>query len=106
MQSTTRVLVIMRHAKAEPSAPSDHERVLTDRGVSDADEAGAWLARPAPRPAAPWSRTRRAPADLGRARRRRGLGRGPGVRRALYAAGPDTALDLLRETDDAVGRWS
>jgi phosphohistidine phosphatase len=34
----------MRHAKAEPFAATDHERVLTDRGRRDAVEAGLHLA--------------------------------------------------------------
>ena len=94
----------MRHAKAEPSAASDHERVLTDRGCADADEAGAWLgatgthARPGP------GLGRGAhPRHLGRARRGGGLGRWSRTYDAsLYTAGPETALDLFRETDDAV----
>src|SRR4051812_25496488 len=39
-----RTLVLMRHAKAVQSGPSDLERQLTDRGVVDATEAGQWLA--------------------------------------------------------------
>ena len=35
-----RRLVVMRHAKAEPTAPSDHERALAARGRSDAEEVG------------------------------------------------------------------
>ena len=34
----------MRHAKAEPFAETDHERVLTERGRRDAVEAGLHLA--------------------------------------------------------------
>ena len=37
----------MRHAKAEPFASTDRERVLTARGRKDALEAGAYLARAA-----------------------------------------------------------
>jgi phosphohistidine phosphatase len=33
----------MRHAKAAPYAPSDHERPLTDRGLASARDAGAYL---------------------------------------------------------------
>ncbi len=40
-----RRLIVMRHAKAEPFAPSDHGRALTERGVADAAEAGAHLSR-------------------------------------------------------------
>jgi len=38
---------MMRHAKAEPFATSDRDRVLTARGRKDAHEAGAYLAREA-----------------------------------------------------------
>ncbi len=36
-------LVIMRHAKTEQAAETDHARRLTDRGRSDARSAGEWL---------------------------------------------------------------
>ena len=39
-----RRLVVMRHAKAEPYASTDHVRRLTDRGRSDARAAGRHLA--------------------------------------------------------------
>jgi phosphohistidine phosphatase len=39
----TRQLVIVRHAKAEAFAPTDHGRELTDRGRSDADAVGGYL---------------------------------------------------------------
>jgi len=35
--------VVVRHAKAEPFASSDHARALTDRGVRDATALGAYL---------------------------------------------------------------
>ncbi len=38
-----RRLIVMRHTKAEPFASSDHERALTERGLSDATEAGRHL---------------------------------------------------------------
>lgn len=42
---TTRVLVIMRHGKAEQSdTKRDIDRALTDRGHNDAREGGTWLA--------------------------------------------------------------
>ncbi len=40
----SRRLVILRHAKAEPGAATDHERVLTGRGRKDSLAAGRWLA--------------------------------------------------------------
>lgn len=41
---TTRRLVIIRHAKAEPFAPTDVERVLADRGRIEGRLLGQWLA--------------------------------------------------------------
>lgn len=41
---TPRRLVVMRHAKAEPFAATDHDRQLTDRGRADAAAAGRHLA--------------------------------------------------------------
>ncbi|GAA4939759.1 SixA phosphatase family protein [Actinoplanes utahensis] len=42
---TTRTLILLRHAKAEtPGDLDDYDRALTDRGRSDADAAGSWLA--------------------------------------------------------------
>jgi phosphohistidine phosphatase len=38
-----RQLIVMRHAKAEPFASTDHARTLTDRGHADAAAAGTWL---------------------------------------------------------------
>jgi phosphohistidine phosphatase len=38
-----RRLIVMRHAKAENFATTDHERRLTDRGRADAEAAGARL---------------------------------------------------------------
>lgn len=42
---TPRRLILMRHAKAEPFASTDHARELTERGRRDALEAGRFLAR-------------------------------------------------------------
>lgn len=39
-----RRIVLLRHAKAEWSQESDHERPLADRGRRDAPAAGRWLA--------------------------------------------------------------
>ena len=104
VQSTSRILVIMRHAKAEPSAPSDHERVLTDRGIGDAEEAGGWLGAAGTTPGralvSDAARTRGTWAALAGGA---GWDVVPEYDASLYAAGPETALDLFRETDDAVG---
>lgn len=39
-----RRLIVMRHAKAEPFASTDHARSLTDRGRADAAGAGTFIA--------------------------------------------------------------
>jgi phosphohistidine phosphatase len=38
-----RRLIVLRHAKAEPFAATDHERRLTDRGRESASEVGRYL---------------------------------------------------------------
>ena len=95
-------LVIMRHAKAEASAPSDFERRLTERGHADAVEAGSWLAE---RVAAPddalvsgAARTSETWEDVAN-----GAGWDLDLVQyvdALYAAGTDAALDLIRDTSE------
>ncbi|CAM3874722.1 SixA phosphatase family protein [Nocardioides zeicaulis] len=106
-ESTTgghRRLVIVRHAKAEPTGATDHGRDLSDRGRADAEEAGRWLREQGVVPDA---------ALVSDARRTHetwlhlALGAGwdvePGLSPALYAAGPDAARDLVRETGAGVG---
>jgi phosphohistidine phosphatase len=44
VSSGHRTLVVVRHAKAEPYAETDHGRRLTDRGRADAAAAGRFLA--------------------------------------------------------------
>ena len=97
---TVRRLVLMRHAKAEPTAPSDHGRVLAPRGRADAGAAGRWLREQGIVPDAAlvsdalrtqetWSEVAAAAAwDVDAE-----------FSAALYAAGADTTFDLLRETD-------
>jgi phosphohistidine phosphatase len=47
--ATSRRLVLVRHAKAEPGGEgADHDRPLTDRGLRDAAAAGRWLASVVP----------------------------------------------------------
>lgn len=97
-----RTLVIMRHAKAESSAPTDYERQLTERGHADAVAAGEWLAEQglvpdfalvsaADRTTQTWEDVAVAAGwDLTLAEYDQGL----------YAAGTSTALDLIREIED------
>lgn len=95
----------MRHAKAEQHGPSDFDRPLAVRGHRDAAEAGAWLAEQgfAPEHALVSAalRTQETWASLAVAA---GWDLDPELDRGLYAAGPDTALDLVREVDDDVRR--
>lgn len=94
----------MRHAKAEASAPTDSERRLTDRGAAEAAAAGAWLADQGVVPdealvsgAVRAVETWEAVAE--------GAGWDVAVATyddGLYAAGPESALDLLREVDEGV----
>jgi len=100
-----RTLVIMRHAKAEASAPTDIERRLTDRGHADAQQTGAWLAQQEVAPddalVSGAARTSQTWEDVAT-----GAGWELEIAQhldALYAAGTDAALDLIRETDASVG---
>ena len=97
----TRRLVIMRHAKAEATAPSDHERALASRGAADAEAAGRWLAEQGITPdvalVSDALRTRQTWARVAG-----GAGwdeSAADFSEALYAAGPDSAFDLVRELD-------
>ena len=99
-----RTLVIMRHAKAEASAPTDFERELTDRGHADAREAGAWLASQGIEPdyvlVSAAARTVQTWEDVA-------VGSGWDLTLAeydegLYSASTDVALDLVRATDDGI----
>ena len=92
-----RHLVVIRHAKAEQSGATDFERRLTERGLADAAALGSWLAArglvadhalvsAATRTRETWAALAEAagwdvPADYDQ---------------GLYAAGPETALDILR----------
>jgi len=95
--SDGRRLVVMRHAKAEAWASSDHVRRLTDRGLRDAAEVGRWartadvvpdhaFVSTAARAHETWSAFREA-ADLDVEAE---------LDAGLYSAGPDSALEILR----------
>lgn len=91
-----RTLVVLRHAKAEQSGPSDVERALAERGWADARAQGAWLAARGVRPGLALVSAARRTAETWQA-----LAQGAGwtlepvLDRGLYAAGPDTVLDVL-----------
>ena len=87
----------MRHAKAEQVAASDMERPLTERGRTDAEEAGAWLAAQGFEPdhavVSSAVRTRETWEAVAASA---GWSLEPEVETSLYSAGPDSVLDLLR----------
>jgi phosphohistidine phosphatase len=98
-----KTLVVMRHAKSEQSGPSDFERQLTDRGTVDASEAGQWLASRGVEPdqalvsaAVRTQQTWEAVNDAG------GWDLEGTPEDSLYEAGTESALDLIRETEDVI----
>jgi phosphohistidine phosphatase len=103
VHNTAHTLVLMRHAKAEPYATTDEERELTAQGESDAAVAGEWLAQQglevdqalvsgAARARGTWAALAEG-ADLGIEAT---------YDRSLYAAEPETVLDLVRLTQESV----
>lgn len=93
----------MRHAKAEPYAASDEQRELTAQGESDAIAAGEWLAdhgfvadraliSSAARVRATWAAVAEGAGFTAEVE----------IDRSLYAAGPESVLDLIGLTDDDV----
>jgi phosphohistidine phosphatase len=99
-----RRLVVMRHAKAEPTAPSDHDRALAARGRADAEEAGRWLRAQGLRPdAALVSDAVRTVQTWEEVLSGAGWDCPTDLSAGLYAAGADSAFDLLRDTDPSVG---
>jgi phosphohistidine phosphatase len=96
--TTPRVLVVMRHARAEQGGPTDFERHLSERGRGDAQAAGRWLATQgvvpdhvlvsaAVRTIETWEAVAEAAGWQVDASHDRGL----------YDASPEMALDLVRE---------
>ncbi len=102
-ESTARTLVIVRHAKAEAWATTDHQRALTGRGRRDAAVTGGWLAERGLEPDAALvsdaTRTRETWAEMAGAA---GWTLEPDYDPGVYSAGSDTALDLLRALDGRV----
>ena len=87
----------MRHAKAEQDGPTDFERPLADRGRRDAESAGAWLAEQDITPShALVSAALRTEQTWESVASGAGWSLEADFDRGLYAAGPESALDLLR----------
>ena len=96
-----RALVVLRHAKAEQSGPTDFERRLSDSGRADAAAAGAWLAGRGIAPdAALVSAAVRAEETWDAVAGGAGWDLAPTLDRGLYAADPDTAIDALSRLDE------
>lgn len=99
MQSQPRRLLVVRHAKAEQEGPSDVERALAAQGHRDAAAAGRWCAERGLVADHAWvsaaRRTQETWEDLAAAADWNVEG---SVDPGLYAAGVDTAVDLLRTT--------
>lgn len=98
--SEQRLLVLIRHAKAEPYGEGpDHERVLTDRGVADAEQVGSWLKEQGFQPDAVWcstaARTRETWAAIVE---RSGNGALVDHDQRIYDASPGSLLEVLRES--------
>ncbi|MAS56543.1 MAG: phosphoglycerate mutase [Pimelobacter sp.] len=103
--STPRTLVVMRHAKAEQAGPTDFERPLAPRGHGDAAAAGAWLSARGLVPdhalVSGALRTRETYEHVARGAGLAWSGLEASYDEGLYAAGVETALDLVRLVDDA-----
>jgi len=98
-----RQLVLLRHARAEPGGETDAGRELAQRGWDDALEAGRWLADKGFIPdAALVSAARRATSTWLALAEGGSFEAAVTYSESLYNAGPETALDLVRETDGAV----
>ena len=98
-----KTLVVMRHAKAEQSGASDAERQLTDRGLLDATEAGQWLAGRGVEPElALVSSAVRTVQTWDAANEGGGWDLEGTLEDALYEAGTESALDLVRAVDEAI----
>lgn len=103
MERVSRRLVVMRHAKAEATAPSDHERALAGRGRADAEEAGRWLRAQGVRPdAALVSDALRTVQTWEQVASGAAWECAADFSAGLYAAGGDSAFDLVRDTDPSV----
>jgi phosphohistidine phosphatase len=99
----SRQLVVMRHAKAEPGGETDHARELAQRGWEDALEAGRWLADRGLIPdGALVSSARRAVSTWLAVAEGGSFEAQTTYSDSLHNAGPETALDLMRETADEV----
>ena len=97
-----RRLVVMRHAKAEAVAATDHARRLVERGRRDAADAGAWAREHGVLPDHAFvSDAARAHETWVAFSEAAGLDLEPQLEPGLYSAGPDSTLALLRTAPEA-----
>jgi phosphohistidine phosphatase len=97
----TRRLVVMRHGTAEHDGPTDFERPLAERGRVDAVATGAWLAgQGITADHALVSAATRAHQTWQSVAEGAGWVLEPELDRGLYAAGPETALDVMQTAPD------
>lgn len=102
---TRRQLIVMRHAKAGPYTPTDHERELTPRGLSDAGAAGAYLASMSAVPDfALVSSAARAVATWEAVAAASGSPAVASLRDALYNASPRAVIEELRSIPEDARR--
>jgi phosphohistidine phosphatase len=91
----------MRHGKAESFAAEDHQRRLTERGAREVHAAGQWLAQenlvPTHALVSSAIRTQDTWENLVAAT---GTEIRPRFDDAIYTAGPDNAMDILRSTPE------
>lgn len=104
MEGAERLVVVMRHARAEAFAREDRLRPLTEGGLADAAAAGAWLREQGlvvdAALVSSAVRTRQTWAALAEAA---GCAEVPaGFEDALFSAGTDTVLECLRTLPDEV----
>ena len=97
MRVTSRRLIVIRHAKAEPYATTDHDRALSDRGLRDATAAGEYLAAQGLVPDhAVVSSAVRTVATWAQVAQVCGWTLEPQLDRSVYAGSADVVLDVLR----------
>jgi phosphohistidine phosphatase len=98
-----RRVAVMRHGKAEQAGRTDFERELAERGHRDSAATGAWLTRHGFRPdLALVSAAHRAVGTWDGVAEGAGWDLEPELSQALYGAGPETTLDLVRESPEDV----
>ena len=93
-----RTLIVIRHAKAEPFADSDHARRLTERGLSAARDVGRHLQSVGVLPdfalVSPAARTRETWAAVSAVTGEPAYG--VSLDEAIYTGGPDVVLEALQ----------